>query len=301
MLQGLRERHGELEIEKPLETVLFLSVCLVAGWAVIEFVTGAGIPAPWNVSILEGRRATGPYSYPNAVALFVGPITAWATARFLRGEHRWLLGVTSVLGWLGVLAARSDGGLLALLVATAVILTCFARGRAFLLISALAGAVVFTARPELAESAWKELSFQGWSGRVRVWMWQETWQMLKQNWLLGAGLGGYPAVFAPFHKKTFIEIFQYPHFIGFNMWSETGLVGLVVFFGLLAEWTKQIWQKTKPFIHRTEVFFIDFAPLLAIIVHGLVDVPSFKNALALIFRVLVFLTVERKNSTVSAR
>ena len=31
--------------------------------------------------------------------------------------------------------------------------------------------------------------------------------------VFGAGFGGYPTVFDPYHKKRFIEIFQYPHTI----------------------------------------------------------------------------------------
>ena len=57
---------------------LFLVVIGLTVWALIQFVTGYGIPHPWNVAILAGRRATGPFPYPNALALFVAPIGAYA-------------------------------------------------------------------------------------------------------------------------------------------------------------------------------------------------------------------------------
>ncbi len=53
-----------------LRMSLWTSVLFVSVWALMEFVTGWGIPHPWNVAITEGRRATGPYGFPNAVALF---------------------------------------------------------------------------------------------------------------------------------------------------------------------------------------------------------------------------------------
>ena len=111
--------------------------------------------------------------------------------------------------------------------------------------------------------------------------------MLKDHWFFGAGFGGYPTVFDPYHKKRFIEIFQYPHTLVFNFWSETGLLGLAAFTGVVVRWIKeclQVWRK-----QRATDAMIFFAPLVALLVHGLVDVPYFKNDLALQFWIFAFL------------
>ena len=60
-------------------------------------------------------------------------------------------------------------------------------------------------------------------------MWTETAAMLRDRPLSGAGLSGYPTVIAPYHKDPKVEIFQYPHNIVLNFWSETGLLGLLAF------------------------------------------------------------------------
>ena len=54
-----------------LQRSLLLIVFPLVAWALVQFITGKGIPHPWDVSIAAGRRATGPYPFPNALALFV--------------------------------------------------------------------------------------------------------------------------------------------------------------------------------------------------------------------------------------
>lgn len=128
--------------------------------------------------------------------------------------------------------------------------------------------------------------------------------MLKDRPVLGAGLGAYPTVFAPYHTKTFIEIFQYPHDILLNLWSETGLLGLLAFAWIVAVWIGTVLGRKSSAVssekpsHDSRLGAMNRAPttidyrlstivwlmpLVAILVHGLVDVPYFKNDLAFAF------------------
>jgi O-antigen ligase len=240
-------------------------------WALFQFVTGFKIPHPWDVSIADGRRATGPFPYPNALALLVVPIGVYAFAR-----RAWAV---SVLAFLSVLVAHSDGGIGALAIGCWFVLVCDKRWRKWAIGAAAIGLLAVALIPQIQKPFVAEFTLQGWSGQVRLFQWRETWQMLQDHWLLGAGFGGYPAVFAPYHHATAIEIFQYPHTILFNFWSETGLFGLLVFVWVIATWVRLGWRHPAM-----------LAPLLAIVVHGLVDVPYFKNDLAIAFWMLAFLT-----------
>lgn len=264
-----------------LRTSLWTVSIFVSIWALVQFVTGRGIPSEWSLPILDGRRATGPYGFPNGVALFVAPIAAYAGARAWILRER-LAGATAILGLFAALVARSDGGALAILAGWTLAFVVTKWGRRLVALGAVAGGTVAIFVPRLADAIWKGLTFQGWSGRVRIWMWQETWQMLKAHWLLGAGIGGYPVVFDGFHKKRFIEIFQYPHQFILTAWSEVGLPGLILFFGLLASWVRRAWRAATTYPERA----VGLAPLAAIVVHGLVDVPYWKNDLAVIFFLL---------------
>ena len=153
----LRDRPGRDRLRGSLWSV----AAFVSIWAIGEFLTGKGIPSPWNVSIAAGRRATGPYGFPNAVALFLAPIAAYAGARAWLFREKFA-GVAATFGFLATLAARSDGGALAILAAWALALFAGKRGRWLLAVAAGAAALGAFFFPGIAHSVWKGLTFQGW-------------------------------------------------------------------------------------------------------------------------------------------
>jgi hypothetical protein len=277
-----------------LKESFFLLVILLAVWSLIQFVTGWGIPHPWNVSIADGRRAVGPFPYPNALALLVVPIAAWAFAEWVQGlnsrdqqpkpkiqNSKAFAFFAWLSGFLVVLLARSDGGLIALLAVTWLAAFFQKRIRPWLIGFTVLGLLLVALTPSIRTPIVREISFQSWSGQVRLFQWRETREMLKDHWFFGAGFGGYPTVFKPYHKATAIEIFQYPHTILLNFWSETGLLGVLVFAWIILTWLH------LSFLRRQESHgysaFVTIAPLLALLIHGLVDVPYFKNDLAVAF------------------
>jgi putative inorganic carbon (HCO3(-)) transporter len=262
---------------------------MLAGTALFQFVTGWFIPSPWNVGILEGRRATGIFPFPNALALFVVPVGACAIARFLQAPNRWD-GVTLFAAILSTALARSEGGGAALLAAAGVVAVSMPRWRKFVATVALVGGLAVVAIAPVRHKVWQEVTFQGWSGKVRLVIWQETWAMLKDRPLFGAGFGAYPTVIQPYHKATYLEIFQFPHNALLNIWSETGLLGLLVVLWMAFTWIRL----GKP------PRMVSLAPLVAIAVQGLVDVPYFKNDLAVMFWMLVWLTSSLPRVSVSA-
>jgi len=262
--------------KKYFEYALYGLVGWVTLWAAFQFATGVGIPSPWNVAISAGRRATGPFPYPNALALLVVPIGAFAFAR-----KYWLVAAVALFA---ALLARSDGGVGALLIACWVVLLFDKRWRKPALGLALAAVLAIGIIPQIREPFVKLVTFQDWSGRVRVWMWDETVHMLKDHPLTGAGMGGYPTVVAPYHGHDFIEIFQYPHNILLNFWSETGLLGLIAFGWILWAW----FGYAKGRVSARPLLVL--APLIALLVHGLVDVPYFKNDLAMAFWMIIALS-----------
>jgi O-antigen ligase len=124
----------------------------------------------------------------------------------------------------------------------------------------------------------QEVTMQDWSGYVRKRMWKDTVSMLRDRPVLGAGFGAYPTVFKPYQTTTGIEVFQYPHNILLNLWSETGLLGVIAFGWVIATWVRlghgRVWT---------------LLPLITILVHGLVDVPYLKNDLAFAFWIFALL------------
>lgn len=256
------------------------AVC--AAWAIFQFTTHIGIPSPWNAPP-QGIRATGPFPFPNALALFAIPVAALCLTLLVRRvtfiKQHWLwLGLAS--GLIAGILAKSDGGLIAFAAAAFVVFVLKKETRKYAIAAAVIGSIIVLAVPQLRNVAENQLLFKEWSGKVRLVMWGETRTMLADHPLFGGGLGNYPNAILPYHKATWMEVFQYPHNILLNLWSETGLLGVVAFIWILWVW----WRQGKT---------ITLPVMAAILVHGLVDVPYFKNDLAIAFWILIILSTTR--------
>ena len=251
-----------------------ISTILVVTYSAIQFLTNQ-IHAPWNTASWLTRRATGPYPFPNAIALYVTPIAALFSARWIESRKKFD-GTIVIIGLLGIILAKSVGGFLGLLGTTIFFTWQRPPARKLLLAIATFALLAIVIVTPLRSKVISTLSFNEWSGKVRLITWRESLTMLKDHPIFGAGFGGYKEAMIPYHHATAIEIFQYPHNIFLNLWTETGLLGLLAFFWLLIAAIKQ----------RSSIFF---APLLAIMIHGLVDVPYFKNDLAFAFLLFIVL------------
>lgn len=316
ILSSLSSSQARPILSRRLSKNLFLITIFLTLWAVIQFVTGLGIPHPWDVSIIEGRRATGPFPYPNALALFVVPIGALAltklsSLRSIRDTRYAILSFTTVIAaFLACLIAHSDGGLIALGAATWLTLflsypfsipnTRYSIPIRKILIAVTTLTLLLIALiPKLHQPILRELTFQNWSGKVRMYMWRDTRAMLKDHWFLGAGFGGYPTVFKPYQRTTGIEVFQYPHNILLNFWSETGLPGLLAFASILIAWVYSLFRLIpSPYSILDSRYPILLLPLLTILIHGLIDVPYFKNDLAIVFWLLIWITIQSSTPSV---
>jgi len=277
---------------------LIASSVFVSTWALIQFVTNIGIPHPWDTASWLTRRATGPFPYPNALALFSAPIAALCGGLLIdragRDESRpyraWLI-IGLISAFAGAVLAKSAGGIGAILACLLIAGLWKKSTRAWTAIIGIIVVTVAVVTPQIRTPLVTLVTFKGWSGTVRTIMWKETVAMLKDHPVFGAGFGAYPTVFAKYHTAKGIEIFQYPHDILLNLWSETGILGVLAFIWICVTWVRlairrsagQGGYKTRPYVVAA------ILPLFAMLVHGLVDVPYFKNDLAMLFWVFAAL------------
>ena len=265
---------------------LVTSGVVVAVVAIVQHFTGVGIPAPWDV---EGR-ATSVFDFPNGVGLFLAPII---TGIFIIVPHvtshrtRNVLAISALLMLGGIVASATEAAfvaipaalLLTLMLSKAKWSTKIGTVGVALLLAAIAIGLSGTVR--------EKILLRDVSGQARVAMWHETVSMLRDNPILGAGLSGFPVAIAPYHDATFYEIFQYPHNVVLNIWVELGLLGLVATLLIIILTIKTTWH------HRDDPYTLAaFAALATMLIHGLVDVPFFKNDLAVMTAgLLAFLAV----------
>ena len=261
---------------------------------------GLALGIPNAVVVLEALRTntydvvqTPPvviYTTANAVALFLGPLIAIAASLFLHGSSR-AVRIGSAVFLLGavpsMLLTFSRGGYLAM-AAVAVGLALSHRLRAWLVVGTVAAGVVVALIPPIFTRISVEFqnvggtTFFGRAGRLELW--SATLQMLRQYPILGAGLSGFAERVAPFWNDRHPERFIDPHNILLNFWVETGLLGVVAFAWLLVLAVRLSWRGWKGTGPEWRPIFLGILlALVAILVHGLVDVPYFKNDLSLEF------------------
>ena len=294
---------------------LGVSALFVSLFAIYQKITGQFIYNPfWAAS--ETRRAVSFFGYPNAIGLFLAPmIMLFAGQLFskISAKGKLFFGFTITTSILAIFFAQSEGALIGLMAAT-FIFALFANKKlriTAILLAIISLIAIFNYTP-LKHFVIQKATLNDLSGQIRQEQWVETKKMLAANrFIQGAGLSGYQKAVAPYHQEGIFlknddpnwlekihssaeyrkqmwqptEIYMYPHNIFLNFWSELGILGALLFCWIIA---KFLWQSSHFFLKEktNNERFIALGLLtsmIALVVHGLVDVPYFKNDLSALF------------------
>jgi O-antigen ligase len=280
----------------------FLIVAAVAstprrvGLILLGFAAGGAVAATGNAAVvLDAIRhhvldlATTPpvfiYQTANAVALYLIPLVAVAASVLVYGRgraERWLSGLFLALALPACLLSFSRGGYLAL--AAVGIGLAIAHRRSKLLVPGVILAALAVSQVPLIRHriAYELHPLPGNTLDFRFRIWGQTLRLLSHHPVLGIGLGNYQQAMGPFWQDLPKVI--YPHNIVLNFWAVTGLLGLAGFFWLMIRAFLLGWRGWRH--HPGDWRPYDLGVLLALVamvVHGLVDVPFFKNDLSLEF------------------
>jgi putative inorganic carbon (hco3(-)) transporter len=228
------------------------------------------------------------YTTQNAVSLYLDPLVAMAAALVVHGRDVLArrLGIAFLVIALPAEAlSLSRAGWLALL-AVAVILALTVRWRWVLLGAGAAAGLALLASGRGAR-LFEAVKGDTLSGRIE--MWQAALALLRRRPIFGAGLAGYPDLIRQFWRHYDPLWALHPHNIVLNFWAETGLLGLLSFaaiVGVAAVLAWRGWRSADPASWRPVHLGVLLA-LVAVVVHGLLDVPYFKNDLSLEFWALL--------------
>lgn len=311
IINRLREKEGQRKIILALAA----SALSVSLFAIYQQFTGQFIDNPfWAAK--ETRRAVSFFGYPNAIGLFLAPLTMIFIGRLFSKPERWekmFLTVTIACSLLSIFFAKSEGALIGIMAAAFVLALLANKKLRIAAISlAVSGLIVIASNSALRTYTISKATLSDLSGQIRQQQWIETKKMFAAgNFWMGAGLSGYQKAVAPYHQEGIFlkngdpnwlekirtsaefrkqmwqptEIYMYPHNIFLNFWTELGLLGALLFSWIFA---KFLWQSSV--IYKREKDYIALGlmvAMIAIIVHGLVDVPYFKNDLSVLFWVMI--------------
>lgn len=270
---------------------LILSTLSISILAIIQKFTGWAIATPeWTN--LATRRVTSFFSSPNAVGLYLAPIVV-LMINFLISQSnknkasKYVCWLSLVISLLALLFTKSEGAWIGLAGGLMVFIFLLGYRKITTLIIAISlFFIVLT--PNLRQA----VSFQDQASYNRLLLWSYTWNYLVKsptNFVFGSGLRQfYDKIQKPVHDWSKIERHIYPHNIFLNFWTELGLLGLFSFIGLMGYLVYLANQ-----IRQEQVFFGSglMAMLVVFLIHGLVDVPYFKNDLAFLFWLIVGLII----------
>jgi putative inorganic carbon (hco3(-)) transporter len=273
-----------------VKTAAYIFLAVSGVYAIIQYLTLIGVPVAWWGNANEPKRALAFFLHPNFYSLFVTPLLAFLVPDLFEKRPRYsriLFAGLWGLGAVGLLLSLSRGGWLGLFVATTAFVVMKANRK--LIVSALAilvvAAGVVAAVPNFRYRVL--LPFHGEKSSVaRFSLWNTGWKMVMDSPIAGKGLLGFSNNWDGYNTDANLEHYPAPHNIILNFWVDTGLLGLIsfLFLSLYGVWVG-IKNRSNPLKFGLVLF------LVAIIIHGLIDIPYFKNDLALLFWMVYALAI----------
>jgi len=276
-------------------------------------------------ALASQRRVTSVFPYPNAVGLYLGPIIFLMAGAFasyprrsnlLTASKKILLLLIIISAIAAIFFAKSEGALIGLAGGAMIVSLLYnKRSRQIAAGIITAGILVLIISTPAWQYFQKKATLMDLSGQIRRQQWKETMQMLENGRLIsGAGLSNYQEAVKPFHQEGIfvknddpdwyrkvvwndeykkqvwqpVEIYLYPHNIFLNFWTEIGLLGALLFTWLIGRYFYESIRLKDKLERSAKMINLGLIGAMStIVIHGLVDVPYFKNDLAIIFWLLI--------------
>jgi len=298
-----------IKSKRNLEAIFWalgFSAIIISLFALWQKFSGYGVPAGFLNQAGGVDRVVGFFGYPNALGLFLGPIivlyvgflnynSTISPLFILSSKFRFLLKLlVIILSFLTLFLAKSEGAMLATIIATWLLLFTAKKTRVFALFLFVMVIILIIYMPNLREFFYIKLFLLDASGGVRRLLWKDSWQLLKNQWMWGGGLAYFQEAIKVYYSGNY-PLVPYPHNFVFNFWSELGILGLLAFIWLGGKFVylniKNIFKIISSYSHQLPfdkiLSFVLLLIFLEMIIHGLVDVPYFKNDLSVLFWVII--------------
>jgi len=291
-LKNLDEKTRSKNIQNYILLPLILSALATSILGIYQHFTGYLVPYAFWAN-RDTYRVTGWYGFPNAVGLFLAPIIPLAMYLVEKNwkENKklaWISISTILTSLLAIIFAKGSGPLIGVAGGVGVLLLCYKKTRIPAIALAVIGIVGIIFLPA-TNPIKQELFATNTSGQFRRDIWSETFALLKDRPITGAGIASYEERIIPYRGDHWIEVFHHPHNIFLTIWVNTGLLGLLSFVALL------IWFFSTAIKNNSQTKFL-LASMSTILVMGLVDSPYIKNDLAILFWLLPALLFAQTSS-----
>jgi len=280
----------------------------------------------------EAQRITSIFPYPNALALFLGPIFFLTCGYFLylhfspkdNKKKLYLYKIACIVEILiigiAICLSQSKGALLSISISFGLFAFLInKKSRIFILIIYIIFGMIIFQNPNLKNKTQELFFLKNLSGEIRKQQWRETKDFLQDNYynfFFGSGLANYQNKIKSYHQEGIfynfykdpdfkrkivifdehykkkhwqgVEIYLYPHNFFLNFWVELGFFGMIIFTWILLRASVLNFSYFRKENTNTRFLALGtFFALQTILIHGLVDVPYFKNDLSILFWILI--------------
>jgi O-antigen ligase len=137
-------------------------------------------------------------------------------------------------------------------------------------------------------------SFSRSSLESRIIIWKSAIKILESNVIWGIGPGNFQNKYLEYQKyfPAYLEwAVPQPHNLYLAFWLEGGIAGLAGFLTLIILWIKNLLKFIKMNDNNSVSVTVLLGIMLYILIHGLVDTPYWKNDLAVVFWIILFLGI----------
>ena len=300
MLLGRKSSNSKNDSTTTTNLIWFLvlSTVSIGLFGIAQHFTG------WHIGnvdwiALQTGRVTSFFLSPNAVGLFIGPclpiiaylfMKEWSSSSRSKFIIYYLLFILGALALITLLLTKSLGALITVGVGLLLFIFLSDYKKTFLVAVLLGGCLVLsTYSLGLIQNKSQSLG-------NRFTLWGYSWNYLTaspKNFIFGAGIRQFfRKIQKPYYDVKKMERLIYPHNIFLNFWTETGLVGMVSFIVLYCYLLRATWYVSTKSDKILGASLL--SALFIILVHGLIDVPYFKNDLAMLFWIIAAITINAK-------
>lgn len=294
-------------VRQQTEAARFIRIavyCIVGAAGVLAIAQYAflfGLPMEWWGNSNEPKRAIAFFEHPNGYALFVTPLLAWLLPNVFARMQRFVSSITAgdglyvmlwVLGVLGMVLSLSRGAWLGFAIASAVY-AILSRNKKVIIGLAIAG-IAFSGIVLATDNLRYRilLPFYGEKSAVaRLSLWDTASKMISDSPITGKGIHGFNYNWEKYNTDPNLDHYNFPHNIALNFWVDLGLLGVIGFLAILLHIMKQGIRQRRTQYQLAMVLFA-----VAMVAHGLIDIPYLKNDLALVFWMMLGMSAASENS-----
>ncbi len=265
------------------EKIVFAAVCSVFMVGVATMLGGTFGIFDW---MTWDGRLRGPFLSPNHLAMLLAP--AIPLSGLLLAKKTTHAGGVIIMVLLAILMFLTES-LGAIFGATVGIFVAWAfvgakripKKTVLIALAVIAGgAAIFTLKAGLFLENIERSSIAS-----RFMIWRAAVNILYDHPLWGIGVGTFQEYYLSYQKyfEPYLEwAVPQPHNILLATWLQVGLIGLVGFVIVIAAFFRQVW-KGRNEQSKKALYAALLGAIVAVLVHGLIDTPVWKNDLAVLF------------------